>query len=53
MMQAAGVPSEAIEATLNHAAPRLLRHYQQADMGPAKLRALEALEAAVLAVVGR
>lgn len=50
-MRTAGVPSDAIEAVLNHTAPRLLRHYQQPDMLPAMRDALQQLETAVLAVV--
>ena len=50
-MRAAGVPSDTIEAVLNHTPPKLLRHYQQNDMLPAMRDALLALEAAVLAVV--
>lgn len=50
-MRAAGVPSDAIEAVLNHTPTRLLRHYQQPDMLPAMQGALQSLEAAVLAAV--
>jgi integrase len=52
LMRAAGVSSDAIEATLNHAAPKLIRHYQQPDMLPAMRDALARLETAVLAIVG-
>lgn len=50
-MRAAGVPSDAIEAVLNHTPPRLVRHYQQPDMLPAMREALLTLEAEVLALV--
>ncbi len=52
LMRAAGASSDAIEAVLNHASPKLIRHYQQPDMLPVMRDALGRLEAAVLAIVG-
>lgn len=51
-MRAAGVSPDAIESVLNHSAPRLHRHYQQADPLPAMRLALLELERHVIGVVG-
>ncbi len=50
IMRDVGVPVDAIEAVLNHAAPRLQRTYQRPDLMPAKRDALLRLEAAVIAI---
>jgi integrase len=52
-MVEAGVPVDAVESTLNHVRPKLLRTYQQADPLPAMRDALLRLEAAVLEVVAQ
>lgn len=51
-MREAGVSAEAVESVLNHAVPRLQRTYQRHDPLAARGAALQALEVAVLAVVG-
>lgn len=51
MMRAAGVPVLDIEATLNHAPPRLVRVYQRHDPLDEKRAALVALASAVDALV--
>ena len=52
-MREAGVAIDVIEAVLNHAAPRLLRTYQQPDLMPAMRDALARLDVAVAQVVER
>lgn len=53
IMRDAGAPIEVIEAVLNHSPPRLVQVYQRPNMLPAMRKALEQLEAAVLAVVAK
>ena len=50
-MSEAGVSSDAIEAVLNHARPKLLRTYQQGDPLPGMRDALTRLDAAVAKVI--
>jgi integrase len=52
-MSEAGVSSDAIEAVLNHARPKLLRTYQQGDPLPGMRDALTRLDAAVAKVVAQ
>jgi integrase len=47
-MAGAGVPSDAIEAVLDHSRPKLLRTYQQPDPLPAMHDALAKLDAAIV-----